>query len=363
MNNRNLYIKSRGSGQIQTIINNFKERIFLNYAFFETENCLFDFLTTIDNSGLLDKSSLIVTANSYKKNKLLSVVPSSGNGDLNVVRNTTDTRVNPNGLIETVDLDVIKIDYTGGGCPSILIEPQRTNLTTRYADFANWAANSNIVITSNVLTSPNGFLDADLLSIEVDASSTRHRLYNLINYTAGLTYTFSVFVKKAEQDWMQLLLQSTAFSIDTWANFNIANGTIGNQGGAGSPKVENYGNGWYRISISATATASAVTTNEIYPTNNVNGGRYQSFQNLVDVDACYLWGAQVELGTEATSIIPTTTAQVTINQDLATVIPPPGTLKITTTFKDNTTQVLTTIPATYTMPNGRIKSVVMQNIL
>ena len=69
------------------------------------------------------------------------------------------------------------------------------------------------------------------------------------------------------------------------------------------------------------------------------------------------------VGALSSSYIPTTNALVTRNADVITVAPPSGTVKITTTFSDNTTQVLTTIPATFTMPEGLIKQVLMQNSL
>ena len=48
--------------------------------------------------------------------------------DMDVTRATAATRVDENGLIETVAANVPRIDYTGGGCPHILAEPQRTNI-------------------------------------------------------------------------------------------------------------------------------------------------------------------------------------------------------------------------------------------
>jgi hypothetical protein len=78
--------------------------------------------------SLLDKASLVVTPNAYKASKLYSVIPSSGAGDMDVVRATTATRVNSAGLIESVAVNVPRIDYTNGSCPSLLVEPQRTNL-------------------------------------------------------------------------------------------------------------------------------------------------------------------------------------------------------------------------------------------
>jgi hypothetical protein len=73
--------------------------------------------------SLFDEASLVITPNAFKAGKLYAVK----GADLDVVRATTATRVNANGLIETVGANVPRIDYTGGGCPSILVEPLRTN--------------------------------------------------------------------------------------------------------------------------------------------------------------------------------------------------------------------------------------------
>ena len=70
--------------------------------------------------SLLDTASLIVTPNGYKASKLYSVKPTDASGDMTVVRATTATRVNSAGLIESVAINVPRLDYTGGGCPSIL---------------------------------------------------------------------------------------------------------------------------------------------------------------------------------------------------------------------------------------------------
>jgi hypothetical protein len=78
--------------------------------------------------SLLDTASLIVTPNGYKASKLYSVKPTDASGDMVVSRATTATRVNSSNLIESVAINVPRLDYTLGGCPSILVEPQRTNL-------------------------------------------------------------------------------------------------------------------------------------------------------------------------------------------------------------------------------------------
>jgi hypothetical protein len=98
--------------------------------------------------SLLEKASLVVTPNGYKAGKLYSVIPNTALGDLDVVRATTATRVNSAGLIESVGLNVPRIDYTNGSCPSILVEPQRTNLLLNSATVATQTITTTAVATT-----------------------------------------------------------------------------------------------------------------------------------------------------------------------------------------------------------------------
>ena len=94
----------------------------------------------------------------------------------------------------------------------------------------------------------------------------------------GMIYTGSIFVKKVEGniDWIQITMGSVGFGITQYANFNIGNGTVGNFANLAPgtvPTIESYGDGWYRVSIAAVATANV--TNSIAFSlgfiNNTNG--------------------------------------------------------------------------------------------
>ena len=76
--------------------------------------------------SLLTQASLVLTPTAYKANKLYSVVPSNGNGDMVTTRATTATRVNSSGLVENVATGIPRLDYSDGTA-SLLLEPQRTN--------------------------------------------------------------------------------------------------------------------------------------------------------------------------------------------------------------------------------------------
>ena len=86
-----------------------------------------------------------------------------------------------------------------------------------------------------------------------------------IDTLQGMIYTGSIFVKKVEGsiDWIQLTMGSAGFGITQYANFNIANGTVGNFANltpGTTPTIEPYDDGWYRISITATATANVTNS-------------------------------------------------------------------------------------------------------
>jgi hypothetical protein len=91
--------------------------------------------------SLFEEASLVITPNGFKAGKLYAVK----GADLNVVRATSATRVNANGLIETMGANVPLIDHTGGGCPTILVQPQRTNSLLNSATVATQTINVTAV--------------------------------------------------------------------------------------------------------------------------------------------------------------------------------------------------------------------------
>jgi hypothetical protein len=111
--------------------------------------------------ALFDDASLVTTPNGYKAGTLYSIKPTSGAGDMTVVRATTATRVNSAGLIESVAINVPRLDYTDSTCPSLLLEPQRTNLMTYSQQLNQWSILGGITVTENNEISPDGTQNAD----------------------------------------------------------------------------------------------------------------------------------------------------------------------------------------------------------
>jgi hypothetical protein len=263
--------------------------------------------------SLFNDASLIVTPNGYKAGKLYSLKPFNGSGDLTVVRNTTATRVNSSGLIESVASNVPRLDYTGGSCPSILVEPQRTNLALRSEEFENAAwGKLRSTISANSLVSPDGNTNADTLVANVDTAITYGLDFSTLTGTG--IFTASVFAKKGSVDWMYIR-QGNSGGGTTVARawFDLNNGTIGiTSPSAISHKIEDYGNGWYRCSMTFEVLSGGIPRPQFYISNGDGVAPFDSD----GTQSINIWGAQLEEGSYATSYIKTTSASVTRNADV-----------------------------------------------
>jgi hypothetical protein len=179
-----------------------------------------------------------------------------------------------------------RIDYTGGGCGKLLLEPQRTNLITYSEQFNNagWAK-SLCTITANQIVSPSGYLDADL----VTTSGTTDTLQQSVSVTSGTAYTFSGFIKSGSTDIISLVVFS---SFPTSAgSYNLTNGTATSAVGSPVVSIQDYGNGWYRATLTATATSTG-TANFYFASSSTDA-----------VSTYHVWGAQLEAGSYASSYI------------------------------------------------------------
>jgi hypothetical protein len=262
---------------------------------------------------LLSEASFLVTPNGYKASKLYAAIPTNGNGDMTFTRATTATRVDENDLVSSVASNVPRIDYTGGGCPSILLEPQRTNIVLRSEEFDNNTSfQKNLSeVTPNTTTAPDGTLTADTWT--GDGTSGVHYLAQTVSATSGVAYTQSVFAKKGTNNFLQILGTVAIYDANSWANFDLENGVVGTVGISATATITDFGNGWYRCTMTATATTTTSGNGFLlWLITSATSARVETNSLATSV---HLWGAQVEAGAYPTSYIPTTTATVTRNAD------------------------------------------------
>ena len=200
----------------------------------------------------------------------------------------------------------------------LLIEESRQNVMTYSEQFDNavWIKSGILAFGSgsvaNAITAPDGTLSADKI-VESTTASVSHGLLYSYSPIAGTVYTFSLYAKAAERPFVQL---AVAFGAQTSnAYFNLSAGALGTVTG-GTASIQNVGNGWYRCVFTLTAANSTVGYWVIRTASADNTITYTSD----GVSGLYVWGAQLEVGASfVTSYIPTSSASVTRNADVATV--------------------------------------------
>jgi hypothetical protein len=207
--------------------------------------------------------------------------------------------------------NVPRLDYSQGSCPSLLLEPQRTNTILRSQDLSNasWTK-TNVTITQNAITSPIESFNSDAI-VENSGTNTVfgfHAASRPSGLTIGTTYSVSFFAKKITRDWCYFDDFNAFQTPRVLVFFNLANGTVGtSQIGVLNPKMENYGNGWYRCSFQFVASSTLID----YRIASATSDNTVSYSGTIGQESISVTACQFEAGSYATSYIPTTSATVT----------------------------------------------------
>jgi hypothetical protein len=179
----------------------------------------------------------------------------------------------------------------GPRVPMILVEPSSENLLPYSEDFSNaaWVKNDTS-ITSSAATSPDGANNASLLTVNSSSVSYLREFFTI----SATAHTFSIYAKAGTATDIQLYVVEQGITSGT-ADVNIETGEVTNvtSNWNGGVTTEDVGDGWFRIKGTRNFTTSA-------PNHGI--GIAATGQNGLN---CYIWGAQVETGSVATSYIPT----------------------------------------------------------
>jgi hypothetical protein len=152
-------------------------------------------------------------------------------------------------------------------------------------------------VVSNTIAAPNGTITAD--KIAEDGAASAHYLGQTFSSIASVSYTTSIYAKAAERQYVQIVMVGAVAS-PLIAGFNLSgSGTTVTSAGSTS-LITSVGDGWYRCSITATATVSTTGASvqfRIATSLSTTPANYPG----TDGSGLYIWGAQTEAVTYETA--------------------------------------------------------------
>ena len=191
---------------------------------------------------------------------------------------------------------------------------RRTNLCLQSEDLSTtWTAfGGGATLTLNDTTAPDGTLTADKLN-RIDGNNDG--VYQIFSLKTVGTYTVSAYFKIDDANRGQISILKTGFSSHANVAFDWTDGVPSTQGAANASDITYtlVDQGFYRISFTFTADVAATHYLVLYPEFNGAG-----------TEGSWIWGIQLEPGSDVTEYLPTTDSLASSGFD--TAITPTGLL-------------------------------------
>ena len=209
------------------------------------------------------------------------------------------------GLVKTTAANVARFEAKG-----YKTEGPSENVIIQSEDYtkATWS-NVGVTVTANAGTAPDGSNNGTRISDDGAGFDTLSQVP--AGMTANVHHTVSIFAKAETGSTLDLFIGNAGFTNLATVDFNVSAGTVGTvvevgSASSSSASIENFGNGWFRCSLTTIVDAVATTLrHDISSTDGTN--------------AVLIWGSQFEELNFASSYIPTTTVAVPREADFIVI--------------------------------------------
>ena len=229
------------------------------------------------------------------------------------IRTGSRTRMNENGLVESVGADIPRFEhrYEDGVVKpqGLLLEEAKQQYVPNSNDFTLWTkqtTGSGVVgvAVTDATTSPDGTNNSSKFYVDT-AGGSFYSINRGIGINSNTDYTYSVFVKQAESSVTALTIFTGSNGGNQSVFYDLSNGTItdittsGTNTGIDTAGIIPYPNDWYRCHMTFNVNESITVQYKLgNGTTTLNEG-------------IYIYGAQLEQR-HMTSYIPNSTSSTLV---------------------------------------------------